>query len=173
VLRDGRPAEPGEHGELVATALHSFAMPFIRYAVGDMVTRGAAACVCGQPFGTIRQVQGRMIDYFVLPNGGLVHPYQLTMGFLGVAPWIREYQLVQERTDRVVLRIVAFTPPSAEQTARVRQVLSQRLGSGVDVDVMVVSEIALAPSGKLRPSRSLVRSEYDGMEWDSASSASP
>ena len=173
VLKNGRPVEPGEHGEMVATALHSFAMPFIRYAVGDMVTRGADACVCGQPFGTIRQIQGRMIDYFVLPHGGLVHPYQLTMAFLHLAPWIREYQLVQERTDRVVLRVVPFETPTAEQAASVRQALSQRLGPGVEVDVMVVPEILLEPGGKLRPSRSLVKSEYDGIDWEASSPASP
>ncbi len=30
VLKDGRAAEAGERGEVVVTALHSFAMPFIR-----------------------------------------------------------------------------------------------------------------------------------------------
>lgn len=164
VLRDGRPAGPGERGELVATALHAFAMPFIRYRLGDVVTRGRAACACGQPWGTIRQVQGRMIDYFVLPSGDLLHPYELVGAFM--APWVREYQLVQERRDRVVLRVVPFAPPSPEQRDDARAALARALGRDVDVEVLVVPELQLEPSGKLRPSRSLVRSEYDGIDWD-------
>lgn len=53
VLRDGRPALPGEEGELVATNLHAYAMPFIRYRLPDRATRGASACACGQPFSVI------------------------------------------------------------------------------------------------------------------------
>ncbi|MEO7987477.1 MAG: hypothetical protein ABI766_13175 [Gemmatimonadales bacterium] len=53
VLRDGRPALPGEEGELVATNLHAYAMPFIRYRLPDVATRGDAPCACGQPFSVI------------------------------------------------------------------------------------------------------------------------
>lgn len=166
VMKDGRPAAPGERGELIVTALHSFAMPFIRYRLGDVVTRGAATCACGQPFGTVRHVQGRMIDYFVLPHGGLIHPYELVGAVMGVAPWIREYQLVQERKDRVVLRVVPFASPSTEQQRLVHEALARPLGPDVAVEVMVVPGIQLEPSGKLRPSRSLVRSEYDGIDWN-------
>ena len=38
VLRDGVPAVEGERGEVVGTDLHSFAMPLIRYKLGDVVT---------------------------------------------------------------------------------------------------------------------------------------
>ncbi len=57
VLRDGRPAEPGERGEVVVTNLHAYAMPFIRYRIGDLATRGAP-CGCGAPFSTIGEITG-------------------------------------------------------------------------------------------------------------------
>jgi phenylacetate-coenzyme A ligase PaaK-like adenylate-forming protein len=44
VLTGDRPAEEGEEGELVATSLFSYAMPFIRYRMGDMVVRGPTPC---------------------------------------------------------------------------------------------------------------------------------
>ena len=40
VLNDGRPVAEGERGEVVVTALHSFAMPFIRYRLEDSVIKG-------------------------------------------------------------------------------------------------------------------------------------
>lgn len=36
VINDGRPVAIGEWDELVATGLHSFGMPFIRYRLGDI-----------------------------------------------------------------------------------------------------------------------------------------
>lgn len=67
----------------------------------------------------------------------------------------------------MVLRIVPTAPPSDAAVTRVRQLLSQPLGPDVEVEVEIVPAIALTPSGKLRPSRSLVMSEYDGIDWES------
>lgn len=50
VLKDGRPAKPGETGEVVLTNLHSRAMPFIRYRQGDWVTLAEGKSLCGSPF---------------------------------------------------------------------------------------------------------------------------
>jgi phenylacetate-CoA ligase len=59
VLVDGRPAEPGERGEVVVTNLHAYAMPFIRYRIGDVATR-AAPCRCGAPFATIGEIRSSL-----------------------------------------------------------------------------------------------------------------
>ena len=48
----------------------SFAMPLIRYRLGDVATRGPDRCTSGAPFSTIRGIQGRMHDWFVLPGDG-------------------------------------------------------------------------------------------------------
>jgi len=167
VLKDGRPAAAGERGELVGTNLHAYAMPFIRFRLGDVVTKGADACACGQPFSTIRDVQGRMIDYFPLPDGRLMHPYELVDAMLAAAPWIREYQLVQERKDRVVLRAVPAAPPTPQELAGLQKALSVRLGAGVQFEIELAAEIQRDPSGKFRVSRSLVNSHYDDLDWSS------
>ena len=100
VLRDGRPVEPGEQGEVVVTNLHAYAMPFIRYRIGDLATL-APSCACGSPFTALGAVQGRMIDYFPLPDGRLLHPYEIVTRLVWRSQgWIRQYQLVQERRDQ-------------------------------------------------------------------------
>jgi phenylacetate-CoA ligase len=63
VLRDGRPALIGEEGEMIATNLHAYAMPMIRYRLADLVIRGADRCACGQPFSVISAVCGRTSDH--------------------------------------------------------------------------------------------------------------
>ena len=48
IVRDGRPALPGETGDLVVTNLCNLGMPFIRYQVGDAAARHPNRhCPCG------------------------------------------------------------------------------------------------------------------------------
>ena len=167
VLKDGRPARPGEAGEVVATRLHALAMPFIRYRLGDLVTQGGAPCPCGAPFSTIFTVQGRMLDYFPLANGRLLHPYELVMMIITRGTrWIGQYQLTQERRDRVILRVVPRLSPSPEEISWFERAARERLGPGIEFQVVLVPEIPLEVNGKFRVSRSLVESAYDGIDWD-------
>ena len=167
VLKDGRPARPGEVGEVVATRLHALAMPFIRYRLGDLVTQGDTPCPCGAPFSTILTVQGRMLDYFPLANGRLFHPYELVMIILNHGTrWIGQYQLTQERRDRVVLQVVPRLSPSPEDIGGLERAARETLGPGVEFQVVLVPEIPLEVTGKFRVSRSLVESAYDGIDWD-------
>lgn len=167
VLRDGRPAAPGERGEVVATNLHAFAMPFIRYRLGDIVTRGESSCACGQPFSTIHAVQGRMVDYFSLPDGRLLHPYALTGALKRSAPWIKQHKLVQEKAGRFTFHVVPRIPASPQELARLDECAATILGPDVEFRTILVPEIQQEASGKFRYSRSLVHSHYDGIDWDS------
>ena len=168
VLHNGRPVAPGQRGEVVATSLHSFAMPIIRFRLGDRVTKGEAQCACGQPFSTIRAIEGRMTDHFPLPDGRVVHPYELVTLILANAPWIQEYRLVQEQADLVVLHVVALAGPSPEELALVCGLVSRQLGPTVRFEVALESEIPIDPSGKTRVFRSLVESNYDSLNWSAS-----
>jgi len=144
VMRDGRPAAAGEEGEVVVTNLHAYAMPFIRYRLADAVTRGSDQCACGQPFSTIRAIQGRMNDYFSLPDGRRMHPYRILERLLPEDDiWIRQYQLLQDRPDRIVMQVVPSRPPTAELQARVARAISPLLGPGIEFQVRVVEAIPL------------------------------
>jgi phenylacetate-CoA ligase len=160
VLRDGRPAQPGEQGEVVATNLHAYSMPFIRYRLGDVVTRGPKACACGRPFSTISDIQGRVIDSFRLPDGRVLHPYHVLTSFIdGADRWIRQYQLLQERPDRILLRIQPVAGPVSEQVSAIERSVRPLLGPGVDFGVQLLDEIPLESSGKFRVLRSLVQAD--------------
>lgn len=165
IMKDGRPAAKGERGEVVGTNLHSFAMPFIRYRLGDIVTKGLETCRCGQPFSTIKAVQGRMLDYFPLPGGRMIHPYEISIPFRDVG-WIRQYQLTQEREDYIIMRVVPNSTQMPQEFARRVETVTALLGPAVEFRVVLVPELRLEPSGKFRVSRSLVRSAYDGIDWN-------
>lgn len=167
VLEDDRPVAPGERGEVVATGLHLYAMPFIRYRLGDVVTRGDMVCGCGQPFSTIRSIQGRMRDFFPLPGGRWMHPSEFISGMRHDGPrWVRQFQFVQEREDRIVMRLVPTPEATEERIAAYERFLADLLGPEIEVRLERVEEIARSASGKFHVFRSLVHSNYEGFDWD-------
>ncbi len=174
VIKDCRPAEVGERGEVVCTGLHSFAMPFIRYRLGDIVTKGFEVCPCGQPFSTISAVQGRMLDYFELPGGRIVHPYEIIRIIVSdIAPWVGQYQLIQERVDRITCLVVPSTNPTPSQVAVVEGSATKLLGPGVEFRIVQVSEIEFDSNGKFRVARSMLKSDYNGIDWNHPEKVSP
>ena len=168
VVRDGRTVPPGERGEVVLTSLIAEAMPLIRYRLGDIVTRGEPHCSCGRPYSTIDRIQGRMLDYFVLPGGRLVHPYsisyQLTHHLL--PDRIDQYRLVQESPDRIVFQIVTSVPLDAEVFQSFEQKIRKIIGPDVEFCFQKLPQIEINPTGKFRIHQSMVSSYYDGLDWD-------
>jgi phenylacetate-CoA ligase len=162
ILRDGRPARIGESGEVVVTGLHSYSMPFIRYSLGDIASRGPEICSCGQPFSTLLAVQGRMDDYFMLPDGQLIHPDRLVVPIMeNEGSWFDRYQLIQERKDLIILNIQPFHPPRNAQLAHVEHLAKGILPAGVEFRVNIVESLSTEAGGKFRFCKSLVNSEAD------------
>ena len=154
VIRDGRQAAPGESGEMVVTALHSYAMPFIRYKLGDIVVQGSPQCSCGTPFSTIRSIQGRTADFLSLPNGRIVHPQDIAFYSYRAARWIKQLQVVQQTLDRFELHVVPLRQPSAVEVAAIRPAIDGLLGPNVSFEVVTVSSIERRMDSKFRVYRS-------------------
>ena len=97
----------------------------------------------------------------------MIHPYEITLILKRDADsWIRQHQLIQEREDRIILRVVPSNTPPPQEILKLEKSVTTVLGQGVEFRVILVPEIQLEPSGKFRVSRSLVRSAYDGIDWD-------
>ena len=97
----------------------------------------------------------------------MIHPYEISVPhLLGASSWIRQYQLTQEREDRIILRVVPSITPTREELTRLEESVTKLLGQGVEFQVILVPEIQLEPTAKFRVSRSLVKSAYDGIDWD-------
>lgn len=75
ILRDdGSAAAPGETGQVVVTGLYNYAMPFIRYAIGDVATAASGHCPCGRSLPMIAQIDGRTRHAFLFEDGTRVWP---------------------------------------------------------------------------------------------------
>jgi phenylacetate-CoA ligase len=166
VLRDGRPALPGEPGEVVVTGLHGYTAPFIRYRIGDIAMRVAGSCACGQPFAMLEAIQGRTVEYFRLPDGRWIHPYLISGPLIEhQGEWIDRHQLTQETGNRVILRIAPRRPPPEGALASIRRVGEAVLGRGTDFAIEIVEALHPAPGGKFHPYRSKLVGPHAEPDW--------
>jgi phenylacetate-CoA ligase len=152
ILGADGPVSEGATGEVVATALHSRTMPFIRYRTGDLATRGPRTCPCGQPFSTLRAVQGRVVEYFRLPGGRDVHPFVITGPLIERhGAWILQHQMIQQSPHAVTLRILPARPPRPDDLAWLSALARQQLGPEVGFTVEIVERFVSPPGQKFSP----------------------
>src|SRR5215510_10900500 len=64
----GGPCAPGRAGLVVATPRHAFAMPLVRYVVGDYAEVGPP-CPCGRGLPVLARIMGRTRNRLVLETG--------------------------------------------------------------------------------------------------------
>jgi phenylacetate-coenzyme A ligase PaaK-like adenylate-forming protein len=153
VLNGEHAARPSEGGELVLTGLFSWAMPFIRYRIGDWVTAGGVGCPCGADVLTLQRVDGRSADRFLLSDGRRIHPSTLDPPWLAEVPWLGKYQLQQEAYDRIHVRLAPLggMTPAPEAVVALERRLASDLSPRFAVRCELVDEIAHRPGGKSRP----------------------
>ncbi|GGG47904.1 hypothetical protein GCM10011403_01190 [Pseudohongiella nitratireducens] len=77
VDNNNQPCPPGQTGRVLVTALQSFAMPLIRYELGDLAEWGEP-CSCGRPMPVLKKIWGRERHLIKRPDGK-----QIPMPFLG------------------------------------------------------------------------------------------
>jgi phenylacetate-CoA ligase len=150
VLRDGRTVQPGEDGEIVVTALYSYAMPIIRYRLGDLVTKGPTPCPCGSPFSSISNIRGRILDSIITVDGTRIHASVVDQHLRKLAPWVRRYQVIQERLDCLTIRTLPFSTPLDQEVARLEQKLTAAVGHGIIVRVQLERKFPAGDAGKFR-----------------------
>jgi phenylacetate-CoA ligase len=150
IIKDGRPAEPGEVGQIIVTNLDNRGMPFIRYQINDEGSWSKSGpCPCGRSSPKIGSVEGRIVDTFVAADGRKVWA-----GFAGAAykclvhPSIRQFQVVQESLDYLTIRIVRDGPVPQENMEQFAYVIRRTFGDHVQVCWEFPDEIPVLPSGK-------------------------
>jgi len=68
VDNEGKACEVGVPGRVLITSLHNFAMPLIRYDIGDIAEFGEP-CDTGLNWPVLNQINGRIRESITLPNG--------------------------------------------------------------------------------------------------------
>jgi phenylacetate-CoA ligase len=144
--RSGKPCAPGETGLVVVTSLHSFAMPLVRYVVGDYATAGRP-CPCGRGLPVLERVMGRTRNTLVLETGERYWPFFGTHRFTDIAP-ILQHQFVQKSFGVIEARLVTARPLTPEEEEQFKRHVQSRLPAHFDIRLAYLREIARSASGK-------------------------
>ncbi len=149
VLMETLPATGG--GErLVLTNLHNEAMPLIRYDQSDLVKVGTEAlCLCGRRFRRLEAVQGRVMDAVLRPDGSHVPPFSVTSAVSEI-PGLRRFQIVQDRVDRLTVRVESTQPLGADLHSQLEHELRSVLGPSIGIAVEPVATLEPPPGIKFR-----------------------
>jgi phenylacetate-CoA ligase len=121
---DGSQAETGSVGEIVLTPYFNYAMPLLRYRIGDMGTFAGQDCPCGRKWPLLSSVAGRVTECFYRKDGAVVPP-EYFIHLVGVVlndGWIKKFQVIQEEYDKIVVKIVCSETVGTPQETYALQV---------------------------------------------------
>jgi len=153
---------PGEQGELVCTVLENYAMPLIRYNLGDIAAGSPYPCACGRGLPLMRVVDGRTVDFVLRADGTSESPMQFLGKFDCVSEFALEYQVAQTACDEFRVTLV----PRRRLCAGDRELIAGAILEQyprAQVTVVEAADIPREPSGKRRTFRSEI-AEQAGRE---------
>ncbi len=157
VDNEGRNVNEGQVGLAVATGLHHYAMPLIRYKLGDLVRFSKNPCCCGRTLPIIESIEGRTDDIIVTNDGKLVGRLDEAFHF---SYGIRESQIVQKEAGKMVVRVVKDDGFSVRDIKLLDEELKKRLGASMIVDYEYVESIPRTAMGKYKFVVSEVANKY-------------
>lgn len=159
-IKDGRPARPGEPAAIVVTDLTNYGMPLIRYKVGDVGVLSDKKCSCGRSLPLMERLEGRVADFVMTPEGNLISGISLTENFAMKLPVIKQLQIIQEKTDFLIFKIVKGEGFTVETEEKIRSLARERFGSRMRYACEYVSAIPQEANGKYRFCISRVKNPF-------------
>lgn len=155
------PAAHGEMGSILVTDLLNYAMPLIRYRIGDVGAWASGSCPCGRGLPRLERVSGRVTDFLVGCDGRLVSGVYLATYVVAQRPSLGQVQIVQRKAGAVTYRIKPGRDFKRLLDLEYLRMMTHRyLGAGMQVDSEMVDDLPAEPSGKFLFSRSSVAPEF-------------
>jgi phenylacetate-CoA ligase len=127
----------------------------IRYEQNDLGRLEETDCPCGWRFRALRSLEGRRNDSFTLPSGRV-----LSSGFLLDATYefllahgtaVRDFCLIQQAPDLIVLQVVTGPQWSREVGGRIESRFREFLEEGVSLRIDPVEACERTRTGKRNP----------------------
>ena len=134
-------------GDILITQLNNYAMPFIRYRIGDIGRLSDEACPCGNQLPILAELLGRSTATFRTRTGTLIHGGYFTQQFYNVIG-LEQFQLIQETFKHCVLKVVINTQWTEAARRYMVRKIQEVLGADVIVTVKFVKNIPFPVSGK-------------------------
>ena len=142
------PCKPGGIGQVYVTTLDNYAMPLIRYQIGDMaVPAKNEQCSCGRGLPLIRKVIGRDVNLFKTKEDTLIDGEYFTH-LIYFKDWVKKFQIVQKDFDSIEIRIVLDTEKNETDIATIAAKIKLVMGHDCKIKFEFVDDIESTKSGK-------------------------
>jgi phenylacetate-CoA ligase len=141
IVCDGRPARPGETGDVLITDLTNLSVPLIRYAIGDRATAVAQDCPCGRGLPLIGAIEGRQPSIIAGSDGTMVTGTFFAEVLKDYGYLIRQFRVVQHQPGAADLSIVRGPRFSEKALEELLPLFRRHLGANFVLNVHIVDQI--------------------------------
>jgi phenylacetate-CoA ligase len=150
VLKDGKPAKPGEVGEVVITDLNNYCLPFIRYRIGDLAEAmdSSQTCACGRGLPRLGKIEGRVQSIILGSRGQYIPGTFFAHVLKDYDHCIRQFQIVQTERGAITFHVVKGKRFSDESMNEAVGILKKFLGEDMRIDVVYQDNIDMVRTGK-------------------------
>ena len=138
---------PGQTGRVLVTPLYNYAMPLLRYELGDWAEVGEA-CPCGRGLPVLARILGRERNgLLVAASGERYWPAFGSRKLTELAP-IVQHQFVQKSLERIEARLVTERPLTRAEERSLRAYIQAALPCRFQIGFAYPAEIPRNASGK-------------------------
>jgi len=156
-VADNEHVAANESGQILVTCLYNYAMPLIRYDLGDVGVPSDEKCPCGRGLPLMKNVEGRINDFVQLPDGRTISP--MTFLCLDGIKGISQFRVTQTKKDKILVEIVLDEHDTTETVHKSHELIEDIVGSSIHVEVMTKNRLSSEKSGKFRNVRSFLNND--------------
>lgn len=147
---DGNDVKEGEMGHVIVTSLNAYAMPLIRYRIGDlarMLPRDQYPVKRSMDYPIIEKVIGRDTDLVRTPGGKVLVVHSFT-GIFEHIPEISQFRITQEKLSGIKVEFVPGEGYHEQLLDKIREKLDENIREPFAVEFIERNQIPPSASGK-------------------------
>lgn len=148
VDENGKVLNRGQQGRIIQTGFYNYAMPLIRYDIGDIGSISNELCPCGRSLPLLKSLGGRTSEV-IKYNGKSIYPATLSV-VLEQFFNIKECQFIQDKKNEIKINIIKRKKYSSKDTEDLTKVLKRMIGKGLNLKINFVDDIPRTDMGKFQ-----------------------
>jgi phenylacetate-CoA ligase len=167
ILNDGKPAKPGETGEIVITDLNNYSVPLIRYRIGDLAVAvdNKIPCPCGRNLSRIGDIQGRTQAIVYCNNGRWLPGTFFAHFFKDYDSIVLYFQIIQKVKTGFTLMVTKGHQWNSKDWEELLSNLRQYVGDS-QIKIEFVENIPLLKTGKRTPVISHLKIDFQNIKFN-------
>lgn len=147
-LNENEEIDYGEKGKIIITSLENYAMPFIRYDIGDIGIPSDEKCNCGRNLPLMDLVEGREQEFF-RGERGIISPRRI-IPVLEMIDGIKAFRIIQDG-KKIIIEEVIYPDYSKSAEMAIEKKFKLLFGDSFDIEFNYVEDIPKNKHGTVNP----------------------